>query len=92
MGGVGAHKPPNRIGVCLPALAVFHPKPPTPHPPHIDSNNCKHQKQYARAVVECDEFFLKFLEPFKKLKASDEAAAWEKAGTLQFKVCMCVCV
>jgi hypothetical protein len=37
-------------------------------------------------VLECDEFFLKFLEPFKRFKASDEAAAWEADGKLEYKV------
>ena len=41
-------------------------------------------------MLETDEFFLKFLEPFKKLKASDEVAAWEKAGALAFEVRRCL--
>lgn len=79
------------------AYACLHLPSSTPNPqPHTHPTSIQTianmKNQYARAVVECDEFFLKFLEPFKKLKASDEAAAWEKAGTLQFKVCVCVCV
>lgn len=37
-------------------------------------------------MLECDEFFLKFLEPFKQLKASPEAAVWEADGKLKYNV------
>lgn len=37
-------------------------------------------------MLECDAFFLKFLEPFKRLKASDAAVAWEDAGMLVYMV------
>lgn len=60
--------------------------------PPVTTPSTRHHKhkQYARAVLETDEFFLKFLEPFKKLKASDEVAAWEKAGALAFEVRRCL--
>lgn len=67
-------------------------RPPTPHPPS-STNHTHNPTQYARAVLECDGFFLKFLEPFKRLRASDEAKAWVAGGTLAFEVSgVCVCV
>lgn len=50
------------------------------------------QNQYARAVLECDDFFLKFLDAFKKFKASEQAAAWVADKTLVFEVRLFVCV
>ena len=65
-----------------PPRQVFNPQT---HPPSstIHTHN---PTQYARAVLECDDFFLKFLEPFKRLRASDEAKAWVAGGALAFEV------
>lgn len=41
-------------------------------------------------MLECDDFFLKFLDAFKKFKASEQAAAWVADGTLVFEVRLCV--
>lgn len=67
---------------------------PQTHPyiPHTHTPTINETKQYARGVLECDDFFLKFLEPFKRLKASDEAKAWVSEGKLAFEVrVLCVC-